>query len=88
MRFLPSGFGTAEPGNIGSSDSEAEVTVPKITNGPHRPKKRKHHETNGDNHDRASPIKKAKKSKDPEHEKRKAEKKARRKEREAAGAGA
>ncbi|KAF2501260.1 hypothetical protein BU16DRAFT_555754 [Lophium mytilinum] len=85
MRFLPSGFGDVEPGTIGSSDSEAEVRKPSSANKLHPPKKRKHEDTNGDQHEKP---KKAKKSKDPEHEKRKAEKKARKRERDEARVGA
>ncbi|KAE8846840.1 hypothetical protein HRS9122_03747 [Pyrenophora teres f. teres] len=82
MRFLPTGFSGNDGGNIGDWESESEkqrepagLGMPNGLNLPSKKHKRKHTDVNGDANE--VPAKKTKKHRDPEEEKRKAEKKAR-----------
>ena len=79
MRFLPTGFGGAEGGILGDSDSEDEVpqeraglAMPKGLNLPSKAEKRKQADVNMED----APAKKSKKHRTPEEIKRKEEKKA------------
>ncbi|KAF2175583.1 hypothetical protein K469DRAFT_724083 [Zopfia rhizophila CBS 207.26] len=82
MRYFPSGFGDQDPGVLGSSDSENEVsgtTGVGVPNGAHsaqKAEKRRYEEMNGAEKS-STAKKKHKKSKDPEEIKRREEKAAR-----------
>ncbi|KAF2000442.1 hypothetical protein P154DRAFT_534780 [Amniculicola lignicola CBS 123094] len=85
MRYTPSGFGTGEPGTLGSSDTEEEATAPAGLGVPKglpilkKPEKRRHDDRNGSEE---SPTKKHKKHKTPEELKKREEKKAKKREKE------
>jgi hypothetical protein len=87
MRFMPSGFGDEDPGMIGSSDSEMDVSThatarlstPNGRSAATKTKKRKHEAVNAEEKS-ASPVKKHKKHKTPEEKEQRRKEKKRQKE--------
>ncbi|KAF2198570.1 hypothetical protein GQ43DRAFT_474415 [Delitschia confertaspora ATCC 74209] len=85
MRYFPSGFGDKDPGILGSSDDEAE-TAPAVGLGVPKFSQNKSEKRTRDGAAVESPAKKVKKTRDPEEEKRRAEKKERKRLKESAKA--